>query len=928
MTETLVATPRWNEITDSLLPGEIPLDVQEPLTYNVSRAALRVEAASETTPGAILTTAQTLAGVKTFLAAPKCSAEPTELDDLATVEYVTTHAVQAVNWLKRIAAIADITTVAAPLDGDRYISELSGSGFTANYIYTYSDESNGWVETIPSDGDTCYVDAIAAIRTFNDTVWISPVTIQSNPFAVSSARISSSLGAPNVCVQALAIAPSDALWHLSGYNLLPEIGNTTAFTEHNTPQVSGDTIILASGAYLRYTLQAGIDNANLGTIRATITPHWSGTPAQDVHLFSLGRVEGGLPPSANQLELFVRASDGVLCVRSLNASSVETIIELNNYVWAASTPVEIELDWGYNVMGGSVRLFTNGAQHGVATGLSITRGATTYFTVGNSNGVAYGFSVKRLSIFGTHQHAVAYTMQRTTTIGATDVAADTVHVASAVNSTSSSTGALIVGGGIGAGGSIQSAGQVACATGFVTSAGVQAASATLSGALTAASAIFAGEVGAGLVSVTSTVYAAECILAESLSALSATLTSSLTAASATLTGALSSASAAITGALTAGSATINGAVVNKTDVRTYQSSTADSSNSRVVACLSPTTTFFASGRELASQYNNGTDTFNYSTGDSVTLANDSIVLTPVSGLTWALAIGADPGAVGCLRMSIIPTWTGNPANTFIFAHIVNVGNTSFIHIRGTINGDWVIETGDAAGGNYVVHFLTQYTGWTIGVPTYLEYFWNATTGYMSMCANGQICTLTSTQTPFEHVSTTNLTLGGIGTVGWSMDFALRDVELSSETTFVSRRQVRLDSAGLMLPSAGSVGVQSALDYYEEIALYVPFTGGTTSGDFNAILVRLGKLVTMQLVNTAIEWDPANGIYANGVIPARFRPRQSVVVLENPIATLTDASAVAWGRIQIYPATGNIVIKSAAGQASASGFLAATFTWVM
>ena len=61
-----------------------------------------------------------------------------------------------ISWTENIKDITDITH-AIPTNGNRYISSTTSGGWIKDYIYEYQT-GTGWIEIIPEEGLTTYVD--------------------------------------------------------------------------------------------------------------------------------------------------------------------------------------------------------------------------------------------------------------------------------------------------------------------------------------------------------------------------------------------------------------------------------------------------------------------------------------------------------------------------------------------------------------------------------------------------------------------------------------------------------------------------------------------------------------------------------------------------------------------------------------------------
>jgi len=84
--------------------------------------------------------------------------------------------------LKWIKNVLDITTstLAAPGDGNRYISSETSNGWTKDYIYEYDADDDEWDEFIPDLGTSTWVDDVSRYYVYNGSEWVQLGTVISH----------------------------------------------------------------------------------------------------------------------------------------------------------------------------------------------------------------------------------------------------------------------------------------------------------------------------------------------------------------------------------------------------------------------------------------------------------------------------------------------------------------------------------------------------------------------------------------------------------------------------------------------------------------------------------------------------------------------------------------------------------------------------
>lgn len=147
----------FDEIVLKEVNGGFILTAINPLAYNELTTNLTINEASSTATGIVNTSAQTFNGVKTFGSVPKCSTNPTTTDGLTNKGYVDELVSRNLTWKDAVISFYDMTTPPEnPTIGDRYISTATVGDFVTNSIYQYNGNSS-WLEFTPVEGWALYV---------------------------------------------------------------------------------------------------------------------------------------------------------------------------------------------------------------------------------------------------------------------------------------------------------------------------------------------------------------------------------------------------------------------------------------------------------------------------------------------------------------------------------------------------------------------------------------------------------------------------------------------------------------------------------------------------------------------------------------------------------------------------------------------------
>lgn len=134
----------------------LPLKVALPLSLDPKTNIMTIFPASGTNTGTITAAAQTLGGVKNFLALPQSLVAPLNNADLTTKAYVDGLVAKGISWQNAIQHGFLAAPPLGPANGDRFIATATGGGFTQNNIYTYDLPGLAWVETVAVEGMALY----------------------------------------------------------------------------------------------------------------------------------------------------------------------------------------------------------------------------------------------------------------------------------------------------------------------------------------------------------------------------------------------------------------------------------------------------------------------------------------------------------------------------------------------------------------------------------------------------------------------------------------------------------------------------------------------------------------------------------------------------------------------------------------------------
>lgn len=173
--------------------------------------------------------------------------------------------------------------------------------------------------------------------------------------------------------------------------------------------ISGSFLDLTGGTvkYVDYAANGNASHPQIGTIRFTLKPAYSGAPAAQRHLFTITSAAGS---ASNAMALYHRTDKTLLLEVRDSASILQINLGFGQWTPASGTSYEFELN--YDFTNGATRLFINGAQVGTTFTNSFTRGSTLGLLRLGSNRTGTSttdISIKDFLIFDTVQHTANYT---------------------------------------------------------------------------------------------------------------------------------------------------------------------------------------------------------------------------------------------------------------------------------------------------------------------------------------------------------------------------------------------------------------------------------------------------------------------------------------------------------------------------------------
>ena len=418
---SIIPGDKWPTDSSSVTAGFI---ATPPIQYNPVTKFLSVNTASAASSGVVSTTAQTFAGAKTFAATPLCSTLPSVAEALCNRAYVDGLIAQSLSWKDAIIEFLDMdaSPPPTPTTGDRYIATLTSGAFTKDYIYQYT--GSAWLEIATEEGDATFVKSATSALYPNMLIYYTGTSWQ--PF--SSAITHSNL---------LNLSADDHAQYVKVSGRVGDavsIPNITASTSTTTGAltVTGGIGCAATVFAEKYRVP-NVENAK----RIVLWDDYGGT---DYRAHSIGTGSGEVMFSTgliNQYFNFYYGSGAASRVKCIEMKMSNT----GGYLSVLPTTASTSTATGALIVAGGAGVA--GAIH--CNQLNITNGTNAYLYLGQS-------ASERIQLEYIHnatpaQRTLGISVPGSAWIAQMSAVATTISPTTA--STSTTTGALIVNGGIG-----------------------------------------------------------------------------------------------------------------------------------------------------------------------------------------------------------------------------------------------------------------------------------------------------------------------------------------------------------------------------------------------------------------------------------------------------------------------------------------------
>jgi hypothetical protein len=191
-----------------------------------------------------------------------------------------------------------------------------------------------------------------------------------------------------------------------------EWGNgTLTGTAVNGATVSGGKLDCSAGTAkgVTYPAASKFSDPRIGSIKFKYTPNYNGAPAAQRSLLSIVTTDGA---SASSIDISHNASVGQFRFAIYNSSNGTIFDGMGSAAWLPSVGVEYEIEFCWDFVTGSSRIFVNGIQ--IGTAISGT-GAMTAFTLikiglsyNSTLSPSYGY-FNDVIVFSDVQHVSGYT---------------------------------------------------------------------------------------------------------------------------------------------------------------------------------------------------------------------------------------------------------------------------------------------------------------------------------------------------------------------------------------------------------------------------------------------------------------------------------------------------------------------------------------
>jgi len=161
--------------------------------------------------------------------------------------------------------------------------------------------------------------------------------------------------------------------------------------------------------YVSYSAVSNADFTQTGAVRFIVTPNYSGSPAIQQQLFSIGKASGN---NTNLISLR-HASNGLVKIYIYNSSAVSIINDAAFSTWSPTSGTPYLFELNIDLTTGATRLFVDGVQKGSTLTQTGTRSTDVLLLhVGQYvplQTFTSNFSIEGFKVYNTVQHTSGYT---------------------------------------------------------------------------------------------------------------------------------------------------------------------------------------------------------------------------------------------------------------------------------------------------------------------------------------------------------------------------------------------------------------------------------------------------------------------------------------------------------------------------------------